>query len=167
MSARIDRRTLVSRSAAIAGAAALAGSTPLLAGAQATPDASAVASPAASPVAKQIDPAFAKDQDALLGQLPLQGKKLRILSAVVGGKTPEEDALFAKEITRLTGIEVDLVHPTADYDQKLLADLAAGVQYDLIYTNQTTVQMLSAQDALTDLTDRIKGSAILSNPTVI
>ena len=167
MASRIDRRSLVSRSAAIAGAAALAGGMPLLAGAQATPDASAVASPAASPAAKAIDPDFAKAQDELLAQLPLEGKKLRILSAVVGGKTPEEDELFAKEITHLTGIEVELVHPTADYNQKLLADLAAGVQYDLIYTNQTTVQMLVDQDALTDLTDKIKGSAILSNPTVI
>jgi len=168
MTQRIDRRSLVSRSAAIAGAAALAGSSPLLAGAQATPDASPAASPVASPAAaKQIDPAFAEAQDALLAQLPLEGKKLRILSAVVGGKTPEEDELFAKEITRLTGIEVELVHPTADYNQKLLADLAAGVQYDLIYTNQTTVQMLVGQEALTDLTDKIKGSAILSNPTVI
>ncbi|HWK81697.1 MAG TPA: extracellular solute-binding protein [Thermomicrobiales bacterium] len=168
MASRIDRRTLVSRSAAtVAGAAVLAGSSPLLAGAQATPGPSPEASPAASPAAKAIDPAFAKAQDDLLAQLPLQGKKLRILSAVVGGKTPEEDELFAKEITRLTGIEVDLVHPTADYDQKLLADLAAGVQYDLIYTNQTTVQMLVGQEALTDLTDRIKGSAILTNPTVI
>ncbi|MGN6483055.1 MAG: extracellular solute-binding protein, partial [Thermomicrobiales bacterium] len=114
-----------------------------------------------------IDPAFAQAQDELLAQLPMHGKKLRILSAVVGGKTPEEDAAFAKEITRLTGIEVELVHPTADYDQKLLADLAAGVKYDLIYTNQTTVQMLVDQGALTDLTDKIKGSAILSNPTVI
>lgn len=165
MAPNIDRRTLVSRAAL--GAAALgAGVTagqPLLAGAQATPE----ATPAASPAAVAIDPAFAGAQDALLAQLPLQGKKLRILSAVVGGKTPEEDALFAQEITRLTGIEVDLVHPTADYDQKLLADLAGGVQYDLIYTNQTTVQMLVGQEALTDLTDRVKASAILGNPTVI
>jgi putative aldouronate transport system substrate-binding protein len=159
MSSSISRRTLVS-GAAVAGAGtfALGGS---LAGA------AAQATPGASPVAAEIDPDFAAAQDALLGQLPLEGKKLRILSAVVGGKTPEEDELFAQEITRLTGIEVELIHPTADYGQKMLADLAAGVEYDLIYTNQDTVQTLVADEVLTDLTERVQGSAILSNPTVI
>ena len=157
MSSRMSRRSLVAGATAIGAGAALAG--PLGALGQSTP--------VASPVAAAIDPDFAAAQDALLGQVPLEGKKLKILSAVVGGKTPEEDTLFAQEITRLTGIEVELVHPTADYDQKLLADLAAGVEYDLIYTNQGTVQTLVADEVLTDLTDKIAGSAILTNPTVI
>lgn len=124
--------------------------------------------PMASPMGGgEIDPDFAAAQDEFLAQFPLEGKKLRILSAVVGGKTPEEDELFAKEITRLTGIEVELVHPTADYNQKLLADLAAGVEYDLIYSNQDTVQTLVSDEVLTDLTDMINNSPILSNPTVI
>ncbi|HVL22919.1 MAG TPA: extracellular solute-binding protein [Thermomicrobiales bacterium] len=158
LSTPVSRRTVMARGVALGAGAALGSAA--LANAQ-TP----AASPGASPVA--IDPDFAAAQDALLATLPLEGKKLRILSAVVGGKTPDEDALFAKEITRLTGIEVELVHPTADYDQKLLADLSAGVQYDLIYTNQDTVQTLVADEVLTDLTDRIANSAILSNPTVI
>lgn len=158
MDTRLNRRSLVGGASALGAGAALAGSLGVRA--QATPE----ASPAA---AAPMDPAFVEAQDALLGQLPLSGKKLKILSAVVGGKTPEEDALFAQEITRLTGIEVELVHPTADYPQKMQADLAAGVAYDLIYTNQDTVQTLVAQEVLTDLTDRIAGSAILSNPTVI
>jgi putative aldouronate transport system substrate-binding protein len=153
----MSRRTLVGGASAL-GAGMAMGSR-LGAYAQGTPE--------ASPAAVSIDPDFAAAQDALLGQLPLEGKKLKILSAVVGGKTPDEDTLFAQEITRLTGIEVELVHPTADYGQKLLADLAAGVEYDLIYTNQDTVQTLVADEVLTDLTDRINGSAILSNPTVI
>lgn len=155
----LSRRSVVGRGIAL-GAGASLGSA-LLARAQGTP----AASPAASPVA--IDPDFAAAQEELLARLPLEGKTLRILSAVVGGKTPEEDALFAQEITRLTGIEVELVHPTADYNEKMLADLAAGVQYDLIYTNQDTVQTLVADEVLTDLTDQIKNSKILSNPTVI
>ncbi len=153
----LSRRSLVSGAAA-AGAGMAAG-VPMLTRAQATPG--------ASPVAAEIDADFATAQDALLGQFPLEGKKLRILSAVVGGKTPEEDELFAQEITRLTGIEVELVHPTADYNQKMLADLAAGVEYDLIYTNQDTVQTLVADEVLTDLTERVQGSAILSNSSVI
>jgi len=127
----------------------------------------AQSTPVASPAAA-MDPDFAAAQDALLQELQgLSGKRLRILSAVVGGKTPEEDELFAQEITRLTGIEIELVHPTADYGEKLLADLAAGVEYDLIYTNKDTMDVLVADGVLTDLTEQIKGSAILSNPTVI
>jgi putative aldouronate transport system substrate-binding protein len=157
MTPRMSRRTLVAGASAIGAGAALGSSM----------GAYAQSTPVASPVATAIDPDFAAAQDALLAQLPLEGKTLRILSAVVGGKTPEEDELFAQEITRLTGIEVELVHPTADYGQKLLADLAAGVEYDLIYTNQDTVQTLVADEVLTDLTEKIAGSAILSNPTVI
>jgi putative aldouronate transport system substrate-binding protein len=83
-------------------------------------------------------------------------------ATLAGAQTPS-----AQEITRLTGIEVELVHPTADYGEKMLADLAAGVQYDLIYTNQDTVDVLTADEVLTDLTEQIQGSPILSNPSVI
>lgn len=156
----ISRRTLVGGASAFGASAALAAR--LGVSAQGTPE----ASPAASPVA--IDPGFQQAQDALIAELQGQtGKKLRILSAVVGGKTPEEDALFAQEIQRLTNIEVELVHPTADYNEKLLADLAAGVEYDIIYTNKDTQDVLVGDEVLTDLTDRIAASAILSNPTVI
>ena len=152
----LTRRTLVSGAAAGAG---LVAGLPLYAGAQATPG----ASPAA-----EMDADFVAAQDELIATLQGQsGKRLRILSAVVGGKTPEEDALFAQEIQRLTGIEVELVHPTADYNEKLLADLAAGVEYDLIYTNKDTVDTFVEEGILTDLTERIANSAILSNPTVI
>jgi putative aldouronate transport system substrate-binding protein len=146
----------------VAGASAIgAGAT--LAGAMGARAQTPVASPAAS-----MDADFIAAQDALLQELQgLSGKRLRILSAVVGGKTPEEDELFAQEITRLTGIEIELVHPTADYGEKLLADLAAGVEYDLIYTNKDTMDVLVDDGVLTDLTDQINGSAILSNPTVI
>lgn len=95
------------------------------------------------------------------------GGSLRILSAVVGGKTPEEDELFAQEITRLTGVEIELIHPTADYNERLLADLAAGVEYDLIYTNKDTMNLLVADGVLTDLTEQINTSELLQNPTVI
>jgi putative aldouronate transport system substrate-binding protein len=159
-SSRLSRRSLVGSATALGAGAAL--STKLGAFAQATPS----ASPAASPVA--VDPAFQAASDEQIQTLQGQtGKKLKILSAVVGGKTPEEDQLFAKEITRLTNIEVELVHPTADYGEKMLADLAAGVQYDLIYTNKDTVDTLVADEVLTDLTDRVANSAILQNPTVI
>ena len=155
MTHRLSRRTLVGGASAFGAGVAL--SYRLGVSAQATP--------AASPV---VDADFLAAQDALISTLQGQsGKKLKILSAVVGGKTPEEDTLFAKELQRLTNIEVELVHPTADYNQKMLADLAAGVQYDLIYTNKDTEDVLVDQGVLTDLTDRIANSAILQNPTVI
>jgi putative aldouronate transport system substrate-binding protein len=103
----------------------------------------------------------------VIADIQAMGGSLKILSAVVGGKTPEEDALFAQEITRLTGVEVELVHPTADYGPKMQADLAAGVEYDLIYTNQDTVLVLVDQGVLTDLTERVQGSAMLQDPSVI
>lgn len=152
----LNRRSLVQRGSALGLGAAF--------GARALASAQ---TPIASPATGEMDPDFAAAQEELLAQFPLEGKSLRILSAVVGGKTPEEDQLFAQEITRLTGIEVELVHPTADYNQKLFADLAAGVEYDLIYSNQDTVQTLVADGALTDLTDWINESPILSNPSVI
>jgi putative aldouronate transport system substrate-binding protein len=155
-SSSLSRRSLIQRGSALGAGAAFG--TFALSNAQ---------TPEASPVSAEMDADFVAAQEEFLAQFPLEGKSLRILSAVVGGKTPEEDELFAQEITRLTGIEVELVHPTADYNQKLLADLAAGVEYDLIYSNQDTVQTLVADEVLTDLTEKINGSAILSNPSVI
>lgn len=156
----MSRRSLVRRSTALGAGAAL-GSF-VLANAQ-TP-----AATPASPTAGEMDPDFLAAQDELLAELQgMEGKRLRILSAVVGGKTPEEDQLFAAEIQRLTGIEVELVHPTADYNEKLLADLAGGVEYDLIYTNKDTMDVLVDDGVLTDLTEQINNSALLSNPTVI
>lgn len=157
MPSRVSRRSLVAGASAFGAGATLAG--PMGVNAQSTP----VASPAAA-----MDPDFLAAQEALIEELQgSSGKRLRILSAVVGGKTPEEDELFAQEITRLTNIEVELVHPTADYNEKLLADLAAGVEYDLIYMNKDMMDVLVADGVLTDLTEQIAGSAILSNPTVI
>lgn len=105
--------------------------------------------------------------DAVIQEIQEMGGSLRILSAVVGGKTPEEDELFAQEITRLTGVEVELVHPTAEYDERLLADLAAGVEYDLIYMNKNRMDVLVEDGVLTDLTEQINNSKLLQDPNVI
>lgn len=156
-SSSLSRRSLVQGGSALGMSAAF--SRVSLANAQ---------TPAATPSNDgQMDPEFVAAQEEFLAQFPLEGRSLRILSAVVGGKTPEEDELFAQEITRLTGIEVELVHPTAEYDQKLLADLAAGVEYDLIYMNKNYMNIFVGQEVLTDLTEQIQNSPILSNPSVI
>jgi putative aldouronate transport system substrate-binding protein len=121
----------------------------------------------ASPAAAG-DADFAAASDALIEDLQgSDGGTIRMLSAVTGGKNPEEDALFAEESERLTNITLDLVHPTADYDERLLADLAAGVEYDLIYNGNYSMYELAAQGVLMPLTEQIEGSAILGNPSVV
>jgi putative aldouronate transport system substrate-binding protein len=156
MDSRISRRSLVSRASALGAGAAL--SVPMLARAQSTPG----ASPAAAGASTETEAG-----QQVIADIQAMGGKLKILSPVVGGKTPEEDALFAQEITRLTGLEIELVHPTAEYDEKVLADLAAGIEYDLIITNQDKALVLVDQGVLTDLTEQIQNSAMLQDSSVI
>lgn len=154
----MNRRSLVQKGTALGAAAAFARVNGISA---------QDATPAASPVT-EMDADFVAAQEALIEDLKqYAGETIHMLSGVAGGKNPEEDALFAAEFERLTGVKLELVHPTAEYDQKLQADLSAGVQYDLIYTNKQFVDVFVDQEILTDLTDQIKNSAILSNPTVI
>jgi putative aldouronate transport system substrate-binding protein len=98
---------------------------------------------------------------------PAKQETLRIMSAVVGGKTPDEMKQFEKEIERLTGIKVTIEKPDADYDKKLLAAISAGEKYDLIYLTKNNMDILVDQGVLTPLNDKIKASKILSDPAVI
>lgn len=149
MTHHLSRRSLVQGSAL--GAAVMLGGHRLVSAQDVEPDAD-----------------FLAAQDAVVERLKeFEGSKIKVLSAVVGGKDPEEDQLFMDEFKRLTGIELELVHPTAEYTQKLQADLTAGVAYDLIYTNKSMMDMLVDQEVLVDLTDQIAASGVLSNPTVI
>lgn len=158
MTGSISRRSLVQKGSALGAAAAFAKIGPLSA---------QDATPGASPVA-EVDADFLAAQEQLLADLKeFAGSKIKMLSAVAGGKDPDEDAMFAEEFKRLTGIELELVHPTADYDQKRQADLTAGVEYDLIYTNKQHMDVMVNDEILVDLTDKIAASGVLSNPTVI
>lgn len=94
-------------------------------------------------------------------------KTLRIITSIVGGKTPEEHAEFEKEIERLTGIKVQMEKIPSDYDQSLLTSISAGEKYDLIYMTKPMMDVLVEQGTLTELTDQIKSSEVLSDPTVI
>ncbi|GAX90057.1 extracellular solute-binding protein [Effusibacillus lacus] len=94
-------------------------------------------------------------------------KTIRILTNVVGGKTPEENKLFEKEIERLTGIKAELVKPPSDYDQKLLAAMSSGEKYDLVYLTKDKMDILVEQGVLMNLTEKIKKSPVLSDPKVI
>lgn len=95
------------------------------------------------------------------------GESIKMLTNVVGGKNPQEDKLFAKAIKQLTGIQVDMVHPTAGYSQKLLAAMGSGEKYDVVYLTEPQLKQLKAQGALLDLTKRVKNSKVLSNPKVV
>ncbi|MCA9833865.1 MAG: extracellular solute-binding protein [Thermomicrobiales bacterium] len=157
MTSPLSRRLLVQRGSVLGAAATLGGQRFTFA---------QDASPAATAVEADAD--FLAAQDALVESLKeFAGSKIKMLSAVAGGKDPEEDVLFAQEFQRLTGVELELVHPTAEYNQKLQADLTAGVEYDLIYTNKSTMDLFVEQEILTDLTDQISASGVLGNPTVI
>ncbi len=93
---------------------------------------------------------------------------LRILTNVVGGKTPEEQQLFVEEMERLSGFEVYIVKPpSADYDIKLMTALAGGERYDVVYLTKDLMDILVDQGVLMTLTQIIEESKILSHPAVI
>jgi putative aldouronate transport system substrate-binding protein len=94
-------------------------------------------------------------------------QSFRMLNGVIGGKTPEDQELFRKEVERLTGMKVDMEKPAADYDKRVLTALSAGEKYDLIYLNKDKMDIFVDQGLLTPLTDKIKNSKVLSDPAVI
>ncbi|WP_028612426.1 extracellular solute-binding protein [Paenibacillus harenae] len=94
-------------------------------------------------------------------------RTLKIMTGVVGGKTPEENVLFEKEIERLTGIKVSIDKPASDYDQKLLAAVASGQKFDLLQVSKEKMNTFIDQGILTPLTDQLNASKILSDPSVI
>lgn len=101
-------------------------------------------------------------------EAPAGEMKLRMLSANVGGKTPEENAKFEQEIKRLTGIDISIERPASDYDQKVLTALGSGEKYDLIEGSDLgKLNSFVDQGALSDLTDFVQGSSQLSDATVI
>ncbi|MBP3962852.1 extracellular solute-binding protein [Paenibacillus lignilyticus] len=101
-------------------------------------------------------------------ETPAADMKLRILDANVGGKTPEENAKFEAEIKRLTGIDASIEKPASDYDQKVLTALGSGEKYDLIELSDLgKLATFVDQGVVTDLTDFVTGSNVLSDPKVV
>lgn len=94
-------------------------------------------------------------------------RTLKIMTGVIGGKTPEENTQFEQEIERLTGIKVTMNKPAADYDQKLLAAIASGEKFDLLQISKERMSTFVEQGILTPLTDQVNGSKALSDPNVI
>lgn len=95
-------------------------------------------------------------------------EKVTWVTSVQGGREPAEDPLFAEEVERLTGIEVELIKPpSSEYDTKLTTMLATGEPVDLVYLNAGTMARLMEQDLFEPLTKRIEASPVLSDEAVI
>ncbi|MHB1109820.1 MAG: ABC transporter substrate-binding protein [Devosia sp.] len=92
---------------------------------------------------------------------------LRILSAVVGGKDAAEHELFVKELSAHLGFEVEMVKPEADYDNVLFTSLASGENYDLVYGDSGMLATFVEQGAISDVTDLVAASPVLSDQTAI
>ncbi|OXM87614.1 extracellular solute-binding protein [Paenibacillus rigui] len=101
------------------------------------------------------------------GQEKKEERTLKMMSGVIGGKTPEENTLFEKEIERLTGIKAKLDKPASDYDQKLLAAIASGEKFDLLQVSKEKMNLFIEQGVLAPLTDQVKGSKVLQDPDVL
>lgn len=88
---------------------------------------------------------------------------VRILANVTGGKDEEEMTLWAQALSEATGLDVTVEKPASDYNNVLMQKLSANESYDLIYLGASQYLNLVEQGALTDLTDYIANSDILSN----
>ena len=86
---------------------------------------------------------------------------VRIMASVIGGKDEEEMRLFEEALSKAVGLEVEIEKPASDYDQVLMQKLSGGEQYDLIYVSASQYKSLIEQEALLDITDRVKESEIL------
>lgn len=92
---------------------------------------------------------------------------INILTNVTGGKDDEEMKLFAEAFGKGIGLEVTMEKPAANYGEVMMNKLNAGEHYDLIYISLQQLYDMQADGILTDLTDLIKKSPILSDPDVI
>ncbi len=92
-------------------------------------------------------------------------KTLRVLAGVSGGKTPEENELFAKELSKRMGVKVIFDKPAG---VNLLTVLSSKESYDVVMiSNAGDLQLVQEQGALLDLTSFVKSSPLLSNKAII
>ena len=103
----------------------------------------------------------------LVTALAEAGSTAKILTAVTGGKDEEEMKLFAEASSKGTGLDIQMEKPAANYGEVLMNKLNAGEQYDLIYVSLQQLYDMKNDEIITDLTDYIKASPILSDPEVI
>lgn len=92
---------------------------------------------------------------------------IKILTSVTGGKDEAEMILFQETLGKAIQATVTMEKPASDYDKVVLQKLGAGEEYDLILLNAPGMVQLQAQGTLTDLTDMIAASPILSDTSII
>ena len=100
---------------------------------------------------------------ATLAVAETEGGSVRILANVTGGKDEEETLLWAQALSEATGLDVTVEKPASDYGTIMMQKLSAGESYDLIYLDASSYKNLVNQGALTDITDYVNASEILSN----
>lgn len=89
--------------------------------------------------------------------------KVKIMMNVTGGKDEEEMKLFQDALSQATGLEIEIEKPASDYGNVLMQKLSGGEKYDLIYIGISDYLNLIDQEALMDITDKVKASGILTN----
>ena len=93
---------------------------------------------------------------------------LSIAEGVIGGKNPQENTAFANAIGRALHCKVQLINTsTGNYDQKMMAMLAAGQKIDVVYTEGSTLAELAKAGEVTNLQGMIQKSKVLGNPKVV
>lgn len=113
------------------------------------------------------DPGTTKPGTEGPGAAKNEKRELKMMTGVIGGKTPEENVLFEQEIERLTGIKATVNKPASDFDQKLIAAMGSGEKFDLLQVTKGQMNTLIEQGILTPLTDKVKNSTVLSDDAVI
>jgi len=92
------------------------------------------------------------------------------LTAVQGGRDPQEITLFDNAIEKYTGVKVNMIKPpSSEYDSKLTTMLATGEPLDIAYMDAGIFEQLYAQNPqiFTPLTKWIEQSKVLSDPKII
>lgn len=112
---------------------------------------------------KPTDPGAAQDPAAATPPVGEASGKVRMISSVVGGKDDAEMKLFEEALSKATGLEVTMEKPPSDYNNVLMQKLQGGEQYDLICWGANEYVNLIEQEALLDITDRVKNSEIMQN----
>lgn len=105
---------------------------------------------------KEQTEAVSKEENA-------EGKTVKILTSNTGGKDEEEMKLFVEQLSTATGLTVTMEKPAEDYENILTQKLQSGETYDLIYMDHKQLLSLHEQEALTDITDKVKASDIMMN----
>ena len=92
---------------------------------------------------------------------------VKILTNVTGGKDEAEMLLFADAFGKGINGTIIMEKPAANYGEVLMNKLNSGEQYDLLYVSLQQLFDMQADEILTDLTDWVKASPVLSDTEVL